>query len=291
MSDLPVSVAADSEDLFVREWPLLLPKAYPGFLGEFVALATGDSEADPAAVCVTAIVRFGTEVYGFSPNQGPHIYVGETLHPPHFNAVIVGSNGKARKGTSKHPVTKLFQCNYCLPADLEQWNLPLPALESGGPLSTGEGLAVHVRDESREERERKKRQNPNEPAREEGDKRLIVLDEEFASGLACTRRDGNTLSMAIRSFWDSGDYLPLTKNNPTVVRGAHVCILTHITMQELALPLATFKPLTALPIAFCGYAPGTRNLFPCRHECRKRSLPRSSVNYGVWSGLPNSAAK
>ena len=40
---------------------------------------------------------------------------------------------------------------------------------------------------------------------EKGDKRLLVMDEEFASGLACTRREGNTLSMGIRSFWDSGD--------------------------------------------------------------------------------------
>lgn len=96
--------------------------------------------------------------------------------------------------------------------------MALPARESGGPLSTGEGLAHHVRDESDEERERHQRQNPNEPIREKGDKRLIILDEEFASGLACTKREGNTLSMGIRCFWDSGDYAPLTKNNPVTVR-------------------------------------------------------------------------
>ena len=59
----------------------------------------------------------------------------------------------------------------------------------------------------------------------------------LSSGLACTRREGNTLSMGIRSFWDSGDYAPLTKNNPITVRGAHINILTHITMQELAVSL------------------------------------------------------
>ena len=97
-------------------------------------------------------------------------------------------------------MTKLFGREHCQPADLKSWGVALPARESGGPLSTGEGLAHHVRDESDEERERHQRQNPNEPIREKGDKRLIILDEEFASGLACTKREGNTLSMGIRCF-------------------------------------------------------------------------------------------
>lgn len=92
------------------------------------------------------------------------------------------------------------------------------ARESSGPLSTGEGLAFHVREESDAERERWQAAHPEEVLREKGDKRLLVMDEEFASGLACTRREGNTLSMGIRSFWDSGDYAPLTKNNPITVR-------------------------------------------------------------------------
>lgn len=52
-----------------------------------------------------------------------------------------------------------------------------------------------MRDESDEERELPPA-NPNEPIREKGDKRLIILDEEFASGLACTKREGNTLYRA-----------------------------------------------------------------------------------------------
>lgn len=119
--------------------------------------------------------------------------------------------------------------------------------ESSGPLSTGEGLAFHVREESDAERERWQAAHPEEVLREKGDKRLLVMDEEFASGLACTRREGNTLSMGIRSFWDSGDYAPLTKNNPITVRGAHINILTHITMQELAVSLGDVQ-------AFNGFA-------------------------------------
>lgn len=250
--------------LNLKEWPRFSFDACPGILGEFVRLATSDSEADPAAVCITTLVRFGTEVYGHTTNQGPHIYVGETIHPPRLFAVICGNSSKARKGTSRHPVTKLFGREHCQPADLKTWGVPSPARESGGPLSTGEGLAHHVRDESDDERERRQRQNPTEPIRETGDKRLIIMDEEFASGLACTKREGNTLSMGIRCFWDSGDYAPLTKNNPVMVRGAHISIITHITMQELAVCLGEVQAVNGF---------GNRFLWICARRSKLVALP------------------
>ncbi len=262
----PPPPAPDTDDLTLREWPRFSWDACPGLLGDFVRLATRDSEADPAAVCVTALVRFGAEVYSYGgcSSLGPHFYIGETVHPPRLFSVICGNSSKARKGTSRHPVAKLFARDYCQPADLKGWGVALPARESGGPLSTGEGLAHHVRDESDEERERHQRQNPNEPIREKGDKRLIILDEEFASGLACTKREGNTLSMGIRCFWDSGDYAPLTKNNPVTVRAAHISILTHITMQELAVCLGEVQAVNGF---------GNRFLWICARRAKLVPLP------------------
>ncbi len=256
----------DTDDLTLKEWPRFSWDACPGLLGDFVRLATRNSEADPAAVCVTALVRFGAEVYSYGGRSGlgPHFYIGETIHPPRLFAVICGNSSKARKGTSRHPVTKLFGREHCQPSDLKGWGVALPARESGGPLSTGEGLAHHVRDESDEERERHQRQNPNEPIREKGDKRLIILDEEFASGLACTKREGNTLSMGIRCFWDSGDYAPLTKNNPVTVRGAHISILTHITVQELAVCLGEVQAVNGF---------GNRFLWICARRAKLVPLP------------------
>lgn len=251
-------------ELELHSWPTFSWEACPGILGEFVRLATRDSEADPAAVCITALVRFCAEVYGLAPNYGLHIHVGETIHPPRLFAVICGNSSKARKGTSRHPVSRLFGRQFCRPSDLQAWKLPLPARESSGPLSTGEGLAFHVREESDAERERWQAAHPEEVLREKGDKRLLVMDEEFASGLACTRREGNTLSMGIRSFWDSGDYAPLTKNNPITVRGAHINILTHITMQELAVSLGDVQ-------AFNGF--GNRFLWICARRAKLVPLP------------------
>ncbi|MBS6828685.1 MAG: hypothetical protein KH208_02265 [Desulfovibrio sp.] len=262
------SSTADPEDITIKEWPVFSFDACPGILGEFVRLATRDSEADPAAVAITALVRFCAEIYGHAPDngtgQGPHLYIGETVHAPRLFAVICGNSSKARKGTSRHPVTKLFGREHCFLADLRKWGLPLPARESGGPLSTGEGLAYHVRDESDEERERRQRQNPNEPIREKGDKRLMIQDEEFASGLTCTKREGNTLSMGLRCFWDDGDYAPLTKNNPVTVKGAHINIITHITMQELAVCLGDVQ-------AFNGF--GNRFLWICARRSKLVAMP------------------
>ena len=263
-ASISVSEKQESDDFSLKQWPVFSKEACPDFLGEFVELATRDSEADPAAVCVTALVRFCAEVYGHAPDSGPHIYVGETIHPPRLFAVICGNSSKARKGTSRHPVTKLFGREHCPPTDLRTMGLPLTARESGGPLSTGEGLAHHVRDESDEEREQRQRRNPNEPIRERGDKRLIIQDEEFASGLACTRREGNTLSMGIRCFWDSGDYAPLTKNNPVTVRGAHINIITHITMQELAVCLGEVQAVNGF---------GNRFLWICARRSKLVALP------------------
>ncbi|MDR2573570.1 MAG: DUF6371 domain-containing protein [Desulfovibrio sp.] len=261
---MPDAPTPETEDITIKEWPVFSFDACPGILGEFVRLATRDSEADPAAVAITALVRFCAEIYGHAPDQGPHLYIGETVHAPRLFAVICGNSSKARKGTSRHPVTKLFGREHCYLADLREWGLPLPARESGGPLSTGEGLAYHVRDESDEERERRQRQNPNEPIREKGDKRLMIQDEEFASGLTCTKREGNTLSMGLRCFWDDGDYAPLTKNNPVTVKGAHINIITHITMQELAVCLGDVQ-------AFNGF--GNRFLWICARRSKLVAMP------------------
>lgn len=68
---------------------------------------------------------------------------------------------------------------------------PQPAIKKPSAKGASAAVAFHVRDEKDEERKRRHKQNPNEPIREKGDKRLIIQDEEFVSGLACTKREGN----------------------------------------------------------------------------------------------------
>lgn len=82
-----------------------------------------------------------------------------------------------------------------------------------------------VRDTDRRDRAR-----GAEPAQ---DKRLLVLEAEFASVLKMVARDGNTLSPLVRCAWDGKPLQALTKNSPARATGAHIAIVSHITAHEL----------------------------------------------------------
>jgi hypothetical protein len=227
----PISPSSPSDEWNpeLSKWPVLSAEAMPGIVGEFIELATKDSEADPAAVLATFLARFGAEVRGQERNRGPVHYVGETRHFPRLFCAIVGASSKSRKGTSASPVKRLFQFEEA------EHGLYIPATCSRGPLSTGEGLAFAVRDEGKEWQVDKRTKTGEWLTTDPGvtDKRLFVLDEELAAALACTKREGNTLSVAIRSFWDDGSYSPMTKKERTKCTDAHVNIVTHITLAEL----------------------------------------------------------
>jgi len=214
------------EPTILKPWPVLDRAALPGLAGDFVDLATTNSEADPAAVLATFLVRFACEAGGPDPATRPHILIGDSRHEPRLFAVVAGKSSKARKGTSAAPVMRLFTIPDC--------GLQMSA-SSPGPLSTGEGIVFNVRDEFRTWEEDKKTSICSWKVKDPGvtDKRLMINDEELAAGLRCTKREGNTLSAALRAFWDNGCVQPLTKSSPIKTTNAHVNILAHITLEEL----------------------------------------------------------
>jgi hypothetical protein len=65
------------------------------------------------------------------------------------------------------------------------------------------------------------------------DKRLFVVEPEFANVLKQTERQGNTLSAVLRQGWETGNLRSLTKNSPARATGAHISIVGHITDEEL----------------------------------------------------------
>lgn len=214
----------------VLEWPVLREEALSGIAGDFVELATRSSEADPAAVLVTFLVRASAEL-----GPQPVLMVGDTKHYARLFAVIVGETSKSRKGTSAKPVERLFgDLASGKPEDDDDEILPF-ARTSPGPLSSGEGLIYAVRDKIKKAVVDKKTKKTSYVTVDEGakDKRLFVCDQEFASALACMRREGNTLSTTLRCAWDDGNLDPLTKTSKISATGAHICILAHITRAEL----------------------------------------------------------
>ncbi|MDD3814953.1 MAG: bifunctional DNA primase/polymerase [Desulfocapsaceae bacterium] len=219
--DLPLGNQSQEWEPTPPDWPSMNPRAYHGIIADFIELATRTSEADPAAILATFLVRFGVEC-----GPGAFMQVGDTKHRARLASVIVGASSKARKGTSGKPVERLFDFT-----NVNEQNLIHPARVSMGPFSSGEGIIYAIRDPS-------SRWNPKTQAEEivdlgVDDKRLFVLDEEFGGVLANTKREGNTLSMVIRQAWDSGSFDPLTKNNKITATGGHVGWVSHITLQEL----------------------------------------------------------
>jgi hypothetical protein len=208
----------------LEEWPRPLAlEAYHGLLGEIVATIEPHTESDAVAILVQTLVAFGNVL-----NRRPHFLVEADVHALNLYAVLVGKTAKGRKGTSWGRVRQLFAM-----ADPDWASQCIH-----GGLSSGEGLIWHVRDAIfKEEPIREKREIIGyqtvriDPGIE--DKRLLILESEWALVLRILQREGNTLSAIIRQAWDNGDLRVLTKNNPVTATGAHISIIGHITQDEL----------------------------------------------------------
>ena len=213
----PGNDGAAGDDLDSETWPESLNEvAFHGLAGEIVRAIEPHSEADPAAILLQVLVAFGALV-----GRGPHVRVEGDQHHANLFSILVGETAKARKGTSWGRVREVF--------GVEGW----PAVVSG--LSSGEGLKWQVRDRiTRMERD-KKTGFSEEVEIDSGvlDKRLLVIEPEFAQVLRQGVRAGNTLSATIRCAWDTGRLATLTKNDPVTATDAHISIIGHITADEL----------------------------------------------------------
>jgi hypothetical protein len=196
---------ADSSGAYVantQAWPLLPGAALHGLAGDVVRTIEPHSEADPAAILIQTLVAVGNMI-----GPGLHCTVEATRHALVLFAVLVGETSKGRKGTSWSHIERL-----CSRVDVE-WG----SERVTGGLSSAEGLIAEVRDDTDQPR----------------DRRLLIVQPEFASVLRVMGRDGNNLSPLLRSAWDSGNLRTLVKHDPLRATGAHISAVGHITRMEL----------------------------------------------------------
>jgi hypothetical protein len=216
--DIPTVNAATTKP----PWPAPLSnKALFGLAGDVVKTIAPHTEADPAALLVHFLVAMGNVI-----GRETHVHVGATKHFANLFCVVVGQTSRARKGTAWSEIRHLFER-----VD-DVW---LTTRQSGG-LSSGEGLTHAVRDPGEVQPvTRGSKNRPSQSKRDPGilDKRLLVVESEFASVLKVIRREGNTLSIAIRDAWDRGNLGNMTKNSPARATGAHISIIAHITREEV----------------------------------------------------------
>lgn len=205
-------------------WPILDEAAYTGVAGTFTKAVAPYSEADPVGILLHVLIGSGAVI-----GAGPHVLVEHTPHFARTNALLVGRTAGGRKGTA------WGMPKFLLAHVEEQW--VRARVKSG--LSSGEGLIFQVRDEQWVKVPVKKKGRHTGEFEDvrvdqgEEDKRLLILEPEFATTLKCMDREGNTLSPVLRDAWDHGNLSPLTKRDRIKATGAHICVMGHITVQEL----------------------------------------------------------
>jgi hypothetical protein len=246
-------------------------EAFHGLPGAIVRAIEPASEADRTALLIQALIAFGNVI-----GRGAHFTVEADRHHANEFAALVGRTSKARKGTSWGRIDRLYR------EAEEQW----AAERVSGGLSSGEGLIWAVRDPiTKRERVKEKGQEPTyveveaDPGIE--DKRLMIVEPEYANVLKQTERQGNTLSVILRNAWDGRDLRAMTKNSPARATGAHVSLIGHITADELRRYLTQTE-------AANGY--GNRHLWLCVD--RSKVLPEGGrVDAGEWEFIRNALAE
>jgi hypothetical protein len=219
--------------------------AFHGLAGEIVGMIEPHTEADPAALLFQLLAAFGNMIgrEAFMVADGARHYLNLFL-------VLVGESSKGRKGTSWNQISNLLE--RVDPA----WRAD--CVTTG--LSSGEGLIWNVRDPIEE----------TKPLKEKGrhtgeyetvisdpgvkDKRLFVLEGEYANTLKVMERETNTLSPVIRQAWDHGMLKTLVKNSPAKATGAHISITGHITRDELRRLLSATEAANGFANRFCWIA-------------------------------------
>lgn len=169
-----------------------------GPVGEIVRAILPHTESDAVAVYVQLLVGLGSLI-----GPSPYFIADGSQHRPNLFAVVCGRTAKARKGTSWQ------QARMVLEEVDEDW--ARRRVKSG--TVSGEGIT--------------------QVFEEGGDRRLLLVEGEFAQVLQVLKREGNTVSVLLRQAWDGQRIAVLRRTDPIEVEGAHLSMIGHITVPEL----------------------------------------------------------
>ena len=193
-------------------WPVLDDAALYGNAGTIVDLLGPHTEADKPALLVHLLAGFGAAV-----GVHPHIIVGSKRHPSLLHTLVVGRTSDGAKGTAWDVIRAV------LIGAVPEFTSNIVA-----GLTSGEGLIELVRDATGDDPDAK----DFDPG--VGDKRLLVIEEEYRSVLNRSHAEGSRLSTILRDAWDGNTLASLArKRNKLIATGAHVTLIAHITPGEL----------------------------------------------------------
>lgn len=183
-----------------------------GVVADVAALASSKTEVNAvaaAAVCLSWLSAcMGRDVA---------FWIGNTPHHVRLNTLQTGRTGRGRKGDSMALVQRIR-------VKVAARDARLAAQHHGGGLSTREGMILRIHDGFKAGKE----EQPAIP-----DKRLWVTEGEFVNVLHQGKRDGNTLSAALRDAWDGVSIQPAIKGTKIWATNPHIAVHGCITPSEL----------------------------------------------------------
>ncbi|MCB0342074.1 MAG: DUF3987 domain-containing protein [Pseudobdellovibrionaceae bacterium] len=192
-------------------------EALYGLFGDIVKAVDPHTESSPLAVLVQLVVIVGNVV-----GRSAYYRVEATKHFANTSIVLVGPTATGRKGTSFGYVRAM--------AEKTDQIYVKNRIVSG--LSSGEGVIAFVQDAGESQTDCN-RSAP--PVIQSGirDKRMLVMDAEFANTLKVMNRSGNTLSTILRNAWDGTCIEARTKKESIRCQEPHISIIGNITEEEL----------------------------------------------------------
>ena len=205
-----------------RNAPEQNPICLYGLVGDVARAGSEDTEANPYAIAANFMAYLSCAI-----GRGPYLPVGNTWHHARLFILHIGRSGRGRKGDAVSLVNRLDT------ALRQLREAAAPPVHRGG-LSSREGLVSLFHDGY-------KQGKLEVPAIL--DKRLWVVESEFANVLHQGRREGNTLSAALRDCWDGVCLKPATKSNRLYASHPHLCLSGAISPSEL-LALMRARELT-----------------------------------------------
>ena len=209
----------DSEsttDALLNPPPVLADEALHGVLKDICKISTRYSEASSVAIAANTLSTFSCMI-----GRGAFQHIGDGLCHARPYFLLTGRTGKARKGTSEYTPWRIFdRVEAMLGTDYGRMK------RHEGGLSTGEGLGWAIHDDIL---------GKKDVVIEQGfdDKRLLIVEAEFAGAMAAAAREKNNLSATIRTAWDGRTISPLVKNVKWAASNPHIVITGHITSAEL----------------------------------------------------------
>ncbi|MCP9207100.1 DnaB-like helicase N-terminal domain-containing protein [Streptomyces sp. NEAU-Y11] len=189
-----------------RPGPTPHPDVFCGWIGETVRELDPTTEADPVAVLANLLSAAGAVI-----GRRPHLMVGNDRHPCLIWALTIGPTSSGRKGSATSTARRVLA--EALPDFFGPEHTPRG-------LNSGEGLIEYVKDDDSEDA------NPASV-----DKRLWVLESEYAVTMSRGRREGSSLPGVLRQAWD-GDSLGSMVRDSLKATDPHIAILGHITPEE-----------------------------------------------------------